>query len=526
MRAVGTMGATPQLSPDGNAVMFAASGGLYVRRLDSLDVLKVPGSELVANEAYWHGSSRVTFPAAEGATRRLLDVRLPDGAPDLVFNYSSNVRGGSWSDHGETLLASYTSLLTRGANGSTVGVEVRSNQQPNGKFLIYPEFIPGTNDFLALSGGEGAEMTVSLATFSNGVVANVTALFHNDTAARYTTSGGGRVLFVKNDNLYEQRLNLAKRAVEGEPRLVVRGVASQPALARADFSVADNGTIAWRPGTAALAQVVAFDRHGKPIGTAGPVSAMDSVLLSPSDDSRVFVSGDLPWLASLGEAGRSVLPRDVDWTSWSSDGRRLLGDRQGTLITRDVENGAVETIGSIPREVSVWMLSPDREIVLGRMKGRAVWARVAGMAAANAWTPMTDTDEGQADASFSPDGRFVLYDADTDGRSGIYVQPFPGPSRRQKIAAGIDPVWRADGKEIAFIQDEAVWSVAVSASGGALAFGDPQKLFEGVRRAPAAVFQSQSLAVSRDGSRFFLVQAVKQPAGSVIHVMTAGQTPP
>jgi hypothetical protein len=66
------------------------------------------------------------------------------------------------------------------------------------------------------------------------------------------------VLFVKDDNLYSQRLNLAARAVESEPELLVRGVASQPGLARADFSVADNGTIAWRPGRAALAQVVAF----------------------------------------------------------------------------------------------------------------------------------------------------------------------------------------------------------------------------------------------------------------------------
>jgi len=36
--------------------------------------------------------------------------------------------------------------------------------------------------------------------------------------------------------------------------------------------------------------------------------------------------------------------------------------------------------------------------------------------------------------------------------------------------------------------------------------------------APASVAQSQSLAVSRDGSRFDVVQAVKQPVGDVIHL--------
>lgn len=124
----------------------------------------------------------------------------------------------------------------------------------------------------------------------------------------------------------------------------------------------------------------------------------------------------------------------------------------------------------------------------------------------------------EVDASFSPDGRYVLWDS----RTGVYVQPFPGPGRRERVAPnGVDPVWRGDGREIAFIHDGAVWSIAVLSSGGSATFGAPRKLFEGMRRAPAAVAQSQSLAISRDGTRFFLVQGVKQPGRSLIHVMTA-----
>ncbi|HEY6121859.1 MAG TPA: hypothetical protein VIV66_18015 [Pyrinomonadaceae bacterium] len=40
-----------------------------------------------------------------------------------------------------------------------------------------------------------------------------------------------------------------------------------------------------------------------------------------------------------------------------------------------------------------------------------------------------------------------------------------------------------------------------------------------MRPAPAAVYQSQGLAVSRDGSRFFIAQGVEQPDTNVIHVM-------
>src|SRR5207237_4459705 len=105
-------------------------------------------------------------------------------------------------------------------------------------------------------------------------------LFNDDTAARYTPVDGGRVLFVRNDNLYSQRLNRSSRAVEGQAELVVRGVASQPGLMRADFSVAQDGTVAWRPGRAALAQVTGFVRKGAIIGAAGPPGASETVLVS------------------------------------------------------------------------------------------------------------------------------------------------------------------------------------------------------------------------------------------------------
>ena len=54
----------------------------------------------------------------------------------------------------------------------------------------------------------------------------------NATAARYTPAGGGRLLFVRNDNLYAQTLNRTARKLEGEPELVQQRVASSPAFRR------------------------------------------------------------------------------------------------------------------------------------------------------------------------------------------------------------------------------------------------------------------------------------------------------
>ncbi len=322
---VGAMASPPLLSPDGSAVLFRTASALFVRRLDSLDVLKVPGSEVFGNEPFWHGSTRVTYPANVALGRQLLDVRLPDGAPELVMNFATNVRGGGWSDGGRVILGGW-GALTVGTGTESVDVKMPDGQAAA---LLYPEFLPGTEDVLALCDKPEDERDVCIATLSQGTVTNLKTLFKNATAARFTPFGGGRLLIVKNDNLYAQRMNLAARAVEGEPELLVSGVGSQPGLRRADFSVANNGTIAWRPGKAALAQLTILDRQGAALGVVGPVGSIDSVYLSPTDPSQLLATEDSSdWLLRVGDSGRAPLPRDVHLHDWTADGRLLRPSRR------------------------------------------------------------------------------------------------------------------------------------------------------------------------------------------------------
>ena len=48
-------------------------------------------------------------------------------------------------------------------------------------------------------------------------------------------------------------------------------------------------------------------------------------------------------------------------------------------------------------------------------------------------------------AEFSPDGRYLAYESNQSGRSEVYVQPFPGPGRRELISTdgGGQPAWAA-----------------------------------------------------------------------------------
>ena len=105
---------------------------------------------------------------------------------------------------------------------------------------------------------------------------------------------------------------------------------------------------------------------------------------------------------------------------------------------------------------------------------------------------------------------------------GIYVQPYPGRALRQQVTnRGNYPVWRKDGKEIVYLDEHQgrnhIWSVPVAVSGGDFSQKPASALFPA--RLPATTFGDLNfLAVSRDGSRFYIPQAVEQPDSDVIHV--------
>ena len=99
------------------------------------------------------------------------------------------------------------------------------------------------------------------------------------------------------------------------------------------------------------------------------------------------------------------------------------------------------------------------------------------------------------------------------------MQPYPGPGLRKQVSSrGNYPVWRRDGREIVYLDDyqgrNYIWAVAVGASE---AEAPATPLFPA--RLPATTFGDLNfLAVSRDGSRFYIPQAVEQPESDGIQV--------
>src|SRR5262249_41638003 len=83
-------------------------------------------------------------------------------------------------------------------------------------------------------------------------------------------------------------------------------------------------------------------------------------------------------------------------------------------------------------------------------------------------------------AQISPNGRWMAYVSDASGGYEVYVRSFPyGDGDRWQVSArgGIEPRWRADGRELFFIgADQQLMAVPVTTEGRFEA-GTPTSLF-------------------------------------------------
>jgi Tol biopolymer transport system component len=135
--------------------------------------------------------------------------------------------------------------------------------------------------------------------------------------------------------------------------------------------------------------------------------------------------------------------------------------------------------------------------------------------------PFQQTAEGESEAQFSPDGRWVAYETGSE----VYVRPFPSGEGRWRVSVkgGIEPRWRGDGKELFYIgngqSNPAILAAPVTAGAhGSFVAGTPVELFTQPFTLRAASLNEFSYDVAADGQRFLVL--AKPDVQESIHVVT------
>ena len=267
-----------------------------------------------------------------GGNQVLQRVSVRGGPISTICDLPQDLRGASWGADGTIVFASSdpTSGLWRVPD---VGGEPEPLTTPEqGLAHWWPEILPGGEAVLFTTLmrvspiiGEDAQMAVlSLETGEVKVIGP-------GSYPRYVPTG--HVVYGVQGNLWAVAFDLNRLETVGDPVPVQEGVLTK-AAGTANFSVAENGSLVYMPGTAETAQgrtLEWVDRSGEEEPLAVPESDYVSLSLSP-DGTRaaVALSGGSEntdvWVSELARGTLTRLTTDdaADTNPlWSLDGRRV-----------------------------------------------------------------------------------------------------------------------------------------------------------------------------------------------------------
>jgi Tol biopolymer transport system component len=357
----------------------------------------------------------------------------------------------------------------------------------------------------------------------------------------------GYLLYVRAGNLIAHPIDPRSWRIRGEARPLVSRVYTFFPTGAAEFSVSNNGLLAYRRYQS-RSQLAWVNRTGRVVRTIGPANVnVKYGRLSP-DGKKIATSifdvhrgvFDIWIVDALTGAARRLAPTRglADSPVWAPDSQRLAFgiayDAPPRLFLQGIgENDQPEPLPEGFFQIATdW--SPDGQFlaftntgfaqVQNEMKGD-IW--LIDMAHERKVVPLIRTPFHEASPAFSPDSRWLAFTSDESGRTEIYLQAFASGEAPRLVGERhlvsrqgvISLRWRRDGRELFYLaQDGQAYAVPVTFS-PKLHIGEPSPLFTIALDARAAVHGgSARFDVSPDGQQF-LVPIVTSSEKSEIVVM-------
>jgi Tol biopolymer transport system component len=522
------------VSPDGRSVAVAA----YSSQLENVVVWKYEVGGL--HRTYLEGTEGASFPfwSPDGrsigffAEGKLKKLDLASGQAEVLCN-APNGRGGSWNRDGVIIFTpdGFGGLFRVPSSG---GSPVEISKPDSSRFETshrWPVFLPDGKHFLYLA-ANFTEQFQNSAIFV-GSLDSREKRFVVNTAANAVYAEPGYLLYMHDKILVAQSFDPHTYALKGEPHALDGGVQYFPQVYRASFSTS-NGDVLVTQTTknASLSQLAWFDRAGNPAGTIGAPAYYDNVRLS-SDSSRIATDQTDPggrnvdiWIhdPARGVATRLTFnPSAHQSPIWSPDNRQILfasNRKLGfNLYLKNADgSGSEQELADFHANVSAnaWDWSRDGKYILVRKANELWYISWPEMSV----RPLLTAKWTIRNAQFSPDGRWIAYTSNENGRMEVYVSPFPRLNSKWQVSTvgGQEPRWRQDGRELFYISPNGMMMAIAVKPGTRFDPGPPIALFRTNRRQPVSAQDVFSYDVTPDGKRFLVITAVDESKAGTISV--------
>jgi serine/threonine-protein kinase len=503
------------ISPKGTLVAYVAVASgrqqLYVRAIDSAESKAFAGTDQAINPFFSPDGQWIGF-FAQG---KLKKVSVATGTTQTLCD-APNPRGGSWAGDTIYFAASSNSMISKVSADGGAPTDVTTLDRARGEVSHrWPQMLPDGKTLLfdVWKGPAADEKEIHVQRMEGGAR---TTVVQAGASGRYVASG--HVIYARNDELFAVPFDVDHLRVTGQASRL-RDAARRGSEGN-HYAVSDNGVFVSVSGSPDRNErrLVWVRRDGSVEPLAAPPRDYNGNAVISPDGRRAavdieggtvsvwlydFMRGTLTPLTT--GKGSSQAPR------WTPDGTHIVyrGTRTGSrnLWWKGVDDAkgeerlttgeGVQTPGSFSNDG--WLAYYDSDPATGF---DIVALPVGGDRKPRA---VAKTQFAEQFPRLSPDGHWIAYTSNESGRPEVLVQSFPEAGARTQISTngGIEPVWSRDGRELFYLDGDAMKAVDVRTS-PTFSAGAPRLLFEGrYVQSPNGV---ASYDVSADGQRFLRVQ--------------------
>jgi serine/threonine protein kinase/Tol biopolymer transport system component len=510
------------VSPDGRRLAFAANraGGsvLWVQALDSLTAQPLEETEH-AYGPFWSPDSRSVGFFAGG---KLKKIPATGGPAQTVADVPRISAGATWNQSGTILFATIPGPIQRvpDTGGTPVAVTSLESSDPE-EMHLFPLFLPDGKRFLFLLRHRDPEnIGIYVKALDSSEVRLVARV---DSKFAYTQPG--YLVYARDGLLMAQPFDADRAVTTGDAIPTSERIEQFPATGNIQMSLSVNGVLVyWGTSQTVLSQLAWMDRRGVVIGPVGEPGPYRNPRLSP-DGKRVAVESvdstgnrDI-WLVETSRGTRTRFTFDPGRDAgpvWSPDGSAIAWQAARDLRMRPIRGGKEEILYDEP-----WI--PDDWHESGLLCHPPQPRQIGFLVLGDRNRTMKPAVEGQSITThgrLSPDGRWLAYTSTESGRFEVDLRSFPsGPVRaRVSTDGGVQPKWRADGKELFYLgMDSTLMAVSLNLGEG-IQPERPRPLFRtGIPTITGTFWHQYDL--SPDGQRF-LVNVPLSAASSRVTIVT------